>query len=86
MFTALLYQLGRVVFVRQVIENGVNILFTNPAGIFSFAASAFFNAGVATKIITLAIALALALLVRHLSQGALRFILVRQNYFASLKQ
>ncbi|MBI2055996.1 MAG: hypothetical protein HYT37_01325 [Candidatus Sungbacteria bacterium] len=82
---AVLYQLGQAVFLQRIFENGTNVLFNNPSGILSFVISAFTNAPVLTKILALGFAVLLALIVRHLTQGMLRFILVRANYFSKIK-
>ena len=78
---ALLYWLGKVVFLQRVIENALNVIFTNPPAALSFFVAAFANASVVTKVLTAIAAVATALLVRHFTQGVLRLILVRQNYF-----
>lgn len=82
---AVLYQLGKAVFLQRIFENGTNVLFNNPSGILSFVISAFANAPVFTKILAIGFAALVALILRHLTQGMLRFILVRANYFSKLK-
>lgn len=82
---AVLYQLGKAVFLQRIFENGTNVLFNNPSGILSFVISAFTNAPVFTKILAIGFAALIALILRHLTQGMLRFILVRANYFSKLK-
>lgn len=81
-FAFVLYRLGRSVFIQRVLENALNVFFINPSGVFSFLFSAFQNASVATKVMTVITAILVALLLRHLTQGILRLILVRQNYFS----
>lgn len=81
----LFYQLTRAVFVQRVVENGLNVFFARPAGLVPFFVSAFANTRPLTRLLAIGALAALALLVRHLTQGILRFILVRQNYFATLK-
>ena len=76
-----IFWLTRAVFIRRVVENAFNVFFTNPPAVFSFAVSAFVHAGTFTKVLVLMSAVALALFVRHLTQGILRLILVRENFF-----
>ena len=76
-----IFWLTRAVFIRRVVENAFNVFFINPPAVFSFAVSAFVHAGTFTKVLVLMIAVALALFVRHLTQGILRLILVRENFF-----
>lgn len=78
----LLYYLGRSVFVERVIANGLNVLFAHPTKILPFLAAAFSNAGITIKILSVGIAVVLALFLRHITQGALRLILVKTNYFS----
>lgn len=84
-FSTVLYLLSRAVFVRRVLENALNVLFLNPTALFSFAVSAFVHAAVVTKLLTIGFMVLVALLVRLVTQGALRFILVKENYFERLK-
>lgn len=77
----LLYGLGRLVFVQRVAENALAVLFRDPAGLFQFTLSAFVNAPIATKLLTLAFLSGAALVIRGITQGILRLILVKQNYF-----
>lgn len=81
-----LYFLGRAVFVQRVLENAFNILFSNPSKIVFFGISAFINAAIATKVITLLVAVFLALVLRSITQGILRLLLVRENYFARIEK
>ncbi len=81
-----LYELGRVTFVRRVLENALNVFFLNPSAIFYFVSGAFFHAPLATKIMGAGFLVLSALIVRHLTQGLLRFILVRVNYFSRLQK
>ena len=78
----LLYQAGRIVFAQRVIENAFNVLFNNPQGIVNFGVTAFSNASSPVKLFTIAIAVFGALVIRRATQGILRLILVRENYFA----
>lgn len=79
-----LYGLGRIIFVERVFANAITVLFREPSGIASFAVSAFVHAPVAAKIFSVALVVSLALLVRLITQGILRFILVRENYFGRI--
>lgn len=83
-FSFMFYQFGQTVFVRRIAENAVNVFFSNPSGIISFFVAAFFHASFLTKFLSVAIVVLLALLIRHITQGILRFILVRQNYFSKI--
>jgi len=83
-FTVVLYKLGQVVFIERVAENALRIFFQNPPLIFSFFAAAFGHAPLGTKFLITGIAIITAFLIRHLTQGILRFILVRKNYFAKV--
>ncbi|OGZ96169.1 MAG: hypothetical protein A3B34_03385 [Candidatus Sungbacteria bacterium RIFCSPLOWO2_01_FULL_54_21] len=80
--SALLYGLGRLVFVERVFANALTVLFREPSGIASFAVSAFLHAPVTAKLFSVALVILLALLIRLVTQGMLRFILVRENYFS----
>ena len=83
-FTFILYKLAQAVFFQRILENAMNIFFKDPSHIFSFFLSAFVDAGFVTKILVIAVMAALALVIRQITQGLLRFILVRQNYFAKI--
>lgn len=82
LFAAVLYFLGRAVFIQRVFENALNVLFSDPPQIFSFVVKAFVNAKFATQVFTLVAAVFLALVLRSVTQGILRLILVRENYFS----
>ena len=82
----LFYGMARMVFVERVVDNGMGVLFRNPSGIFSFAVAAFLHAPIATKLITAGSIIAAALLIRLLTQGILRFILVKENYFSRIQK
>lgn len=83
-FSLIFYQLGQTVFVRRIAENAVNVFFSNPSGIISFFVTAFFHASRVTQFLSVAVVVLLALLIRHVTQGMLRFVLVRQNYFSKI--
>ena len=84
-FAILLWALSRSVFVRRVLENALNVVFTDPTSIASFFISAFLHAAPLTQVMSIAIAIAGAFFIRHLTQGILRWILVRQNYFGKIE-
>ena len=80
--SVLLYGLGRLVFVERVFANGLTVLFREPSGIVSFTVAAFLHAPVVAKLFSIALVVLIALLIRLVTQGMLRFILVRENYFS----
>lgn len=82
--SVILYGLGRLVFVERIFTNGITVLFREPSGIGSFAVSAFLHAPIAAKLFSVALVVLAALLIRLVTQGMLRFILVRENYFSSV--
>lgn len=81
LISLLLYGIGRLIFVERVIDNGLNVLFLHPGGIFSFGFEAFVHAVGMAKLLAVIIVILAALIIRHITQGILRLILVRQNYF-----
>ncbi len=85
-FSVILYVLGRAVFIQRVIENALNVFFLSPPAILSFLADAFGHASTGTRILTLLGAILLALVIRHLTQGVLRLILIRQNFFGKTEK
>lgn len=80
----IIYEFAQAVFLQRVMENAMNVFFQNPPHIFSFFILAFVGTGFATKVLIVAIIVALALVIRHITQGILRFILVRENYFSKV--
>lgn len=80
----LLYGLGRTVFIERVLANALTVLFREPSGIADFGVSAFLHASIAAKFFTVALVVLGALLIRLITQGVLRFILVRENYFSRI--
>jgi len=84
--TLLLYQAGRIVFVQRVFENAFSVLFNNPGGIINFGVTAFTHASTPAKIFGVAAAVFLALVIRRATQGLLRLILVRENYFGKIEK
>ncbi len=82
----LLYGIGQIIFVERVIGNGLNILFLRPTGIFSFGLDAFSHATGLTKLLAVITIILVALVIRHITQGVLRLILVRQNYFGQIRK
>jgi len=81
-----LYQLGKIIFVQKVVQNALNVLFIHPPQIISFSITAFTHASLTTKILGAVAALLIAFLIRHISQGLLRLILVKENYFGKLEK
>lgn len=81
-----LYQMGEVVFMQRVVENAATVLFNDPPQIFRFFVSAFTNAPALTKVMTVSVFVLVALILRHLTQGVLRLILVRENFFSKLQK
>lgn len=84
LLTLAISELANAIFVRRVAENALNVFSQNPSGIFLFFAAAFTHTSFLTKILILAFFAVIAFLVRHLTQGILRFILVRENYFRKI--
>lgn len=84
LISAVLYELGRSVFVERIMTNALQVLFLHPTGVFNFIAVAFIHTPILVKILSLAILLLLALIVRLITQGILRFILVRKGYFSKV--
>ncbi len=85
-FSLLLYAIAKLVFVERVVDNGIGVLFRDPSGIPVFVIAAFLHAPIATKLITAGIVILIALLIRLLTQGILRFILVKENYFGRIQK
>ncbi len=83
---ALLYWFTRAVFIQRVAENALNAFFANPIGIFPFFFAAFGETALSTKIVIFAVFFLGALFIRHVTQGILRFILVRENYFSKINR
>ena len=81
----LLWRLARLIFLRRVAENALNVFSAHPYGLIAFFVSAFEHASLATQIVLVAALVALAFLIRHVTQGILRFILVRENYFSRVR-
>lgn len=85
-FSLVFYELARAIFFQRVLENAMNVFFQNPSHVFSFFLWAFADARFATKVLVVGVVIALALIIRQITQGILRFILVRQNYFSKIAQ
>lgn len=84
LLSLLVYGFGRLVFVQRVIENAANVFFRDPSGIFSFGIAAFLRAPAGTKLIVVGAIILAALVIRLVTQGILRFILVKENYFRQI--
>lgn len=80
------YELGQAVFVQRVVENGMRVFFADPPKVFSFFIFAFMSTTFFIKILIVGMALVFALLVRHITQGILRLILVKENYFSQVRK
>lgn len=83
---AVIYGIARSVFLQRVFENAANVFFNNPSGMFNFVISAFVNAPMTTKFLAFGLAVLAALIIRHLTQGFLRLLLVRSNYFSKISK
>ena len=82
----LVFGFGKLVFVQRVIENAANVFFREPSGIFSFGIAAFLHAPPGTKLIVAGAVVFVALVIRLVTQGILRFILVKENYFRQIQK
>lgn len=80
-----LYWLAQAVFVERVFENAFRVFFESPPQILTFVVSAFAEAPLLTQFLTVGAAVLSALLLRQLTQGVLRMILVRKNYFGRMQ-
>lgn len=85
-FSFILYNLGQAVFIQRVIENAINVFFVAPSSILPFFISAFVNTTFLTKVLLVGVVSSIALILRHATQGLLRLILVRQNFFSRVGQ
>lgn len=79
---AVLYWLGRAVFFQKIFENALKVLFVEPQQILSFLLVMFTHATPLAKILGFVVLVLFVLIIRHFTQGALRWILVRQKYFS----
>ncbi|MEK7541245.1 MAG: hypothetical protein AAB533_00095 [Patescibacteria group bacterium] len=84
--SVLLYGLGRLVFVERIFVNALAVLFREPSGIVGFGVSAFIHAPAAAKLFAIGLVVLLALVIRLVTQGMLRFILVKENYFGRIDE
>ncbi len=85
-FSFILYKLGQAIFVQKIINNALTVLLNKPLKSLSFLTGAFGHAPIFTKLLGLGIIILLALLLRHLTQGVLRLILVKENYFSRIEK
>ena len=85
-FSFILYKLGKAIFFQKIVNNALNVFLVDPPQIFSFLISAFDKAPFGTKLLGIGFVVLIALLLRHLTQGALRLILVKQNYFGRIEK
>ena len=81
-----LYWLGRAIFLQNVVNNALTVFLNRPAGSISFLAGAFGNAPWLTKFLGTGVIVLLALFLRHITQGFLRLILVKENYFSRIQK
>lgn len=81
-----LYQLGQMVFVQRVLENGLTVLFSNPPEFLNFVFSLAVKGSITARILGVGVLLLMAFLVRHLTQAFLRLFLVRENYFGKVSK
>lgn len=81
-----LYALARLIFVERVLQNGLAVIFTRPEGIGSFLMRGFLQASMPTQALTAGIVILAALVIRHITQGILRYILVKENYFGTIQK
>jgi len=80
----LLAAIGRAAFVQRIVENALTVFFAGPEGILPFTVAMFEHASTGEKFLGIAVLVFIAFLVRHLTQGVLRWILVRENYFGKV--
>lgn len=84
--TAVLYWLGRAVFFQRIFENALKVLFINPREILDFLFVMFTHATPLARVLGFAVLVLFVFIVRHFTQGVLRLILVRQNYFSRVQK
>ncbi len=84
--TAVLYWLGRAIFFQRILENALEVFFLNPQEILSFLVIMFTNATPLAKVLGFVVLALFVLIIRHFTQGFLRLILVRENYFSRVRQ
>lgn len=82
----ILYKLSQTIFIEKFIGNAIHVFLANPPKIFSFFISAFSQALVITKVLSIVLLILVALFLRLVTQGILRFILVRENYFSRIRK
>ncbi len=84
--TVVLYWLGRAVFFQRIFENALNVLFLEPQQIFNFLLTMFTNATLLARILGFVVLVLFVLVVRHFTQGVLRLILIKENYFSKVRE
>jgi hypothetical protein len=84
LFSFVFYQIARAVFIQKVFENALSVFFANPPQLAGYLFSSFSNAALWTKVLGIAALVIVAFLIRHITQGILRLILVRENYFSRI--
>lgn len=80
--TAALYWLGRAIFFQRIFENALKVLFLEPQQILDFIFVMFTKATPLARVLGFVVLVLFVLIVRHFTQGVLRLILVRKNYFS----
>ena len=80
----LLSQLAKVAFVQRVVENALTILFAHPGRVPAFVLTTFTASSLGKEFLGVSILVVVALLVRHITQGMLRWVLVQVNYFGKV--
>lgn len=83
--TVVLYWLGRAVFFQRIFENALNVLFLEPRQIIDFVFVMFAHATSLARILGFVVLVLFVLIIRHFTQGILRLILVRENYFSKVR-
>ena len=84
--TFVFIRLSTLVFMQRIIENATTVLFNSPSSIVSFAVSTFATASRLEQFLAVGFVILGVLFVRHLTQGVLRWILVRANYFGNAER
>ncbi len=82
--SVVLWVVGKIVFVQRILQNVVAVIFGNFYQLPTFLVSAFNHASPSTKLLGTAVLILVALVIRHVTQGILRLILVRENFFSKI--
>lgn len=84
--TGAMYLLGRSVFIERILDNALRVFFADPPEIVSFALFAFLSAAIVIKILSVSVLALAALLIWKITQGILRYILVKENFFGKVER